>query len=34
MYDFTIHVCCRMLRGASMMQDFPILTWTNNLESL
>ncbi|XP_037605765.1 leucine-rich repeat-containing G-protein coupled receptor 4 isoform X2 [Sebastes umbrosus] len=23
-----------MLRGASMMQDFPILTWTNNLESL
>lgn len=24
----------RMLRGASMMQDFPILTWTNNLESL
>uniref|UniRef100_A0A8C6P0M5 Leucine-rich repeat-containing G-protein coupled receptor 4 n=1 Tax=Nothobranchius furzeri TaxID=105023 RepID=A0A8C6P0M5_NOTFU len=24
----------QMLRGASMMQDFPILTWTNNLESL
>uniref|UniRef100_A0AAQ4S4Q1 Leucine-rich repeat-containing G-protein coupled receptor 4 n=1 Tax=Gasterosteus aculeatus aculeatus TaxID=481459 RepID=A0AAQ4S4Q1_GASAC len=23
-----------MLRGAGMMQDFPILTWTNNLESL
>ncbi|KAK5874066.1 hypothetical protein PBY51_019046 [Eleginops maclovinus] len=23
-----------MLRGASMMQDFPILTWTNKLESL
>ncbi|KAF1392776.1 hypothetical protein PFLUV_G00031570 [Perca fluviatilis] len=23
-----------MLRGASMMQDFPILTWTNSLESL
>ncbi|TNM90972.1 hypothetical protein fugu_003261 [Takifugu bimaculatus] len=23
-----------MLRGANMMQDFPILTWTNNLESL
>ncbi|KAM6942886.1 leucine-rich repeat-containing G-protein coupled receptor 4 isoform 1-T1 [Xenentodon cancila] len=23
-----------MLRGASMMEDFPILTWTNNLESL
>ncbi|XP_056134585.1 leucine-rich repeat-containing G-protein coupled receptor 4 [Lampris incognitus] len=23
-----------MLRGASMMQDFPVLTWTNNLESL
>ncbi|KAM4593732.1 leucine-rich repeat-containing G-protein coupled receptor 4 [Odontesthes bonariensis] len=23
-----------ILRGASMMQDFPILTWTNNLESL
>uniref|UniRef100_A0A667XHD1 Leucine-rich repeat-containing G-protein coupled receptor 4 n=1 Tax=Myripristis murdjan TaxID=586833 RepID=A0A667XHD1_9TELE len=23
-----------MLRGASMMQQFPILTWTNNLESL
>nr|XP_020462889.1 leucine-rich repeat-containing G-protein coupled receptor 4 [Monopterus albus] len=23
-----------MLRGASMMQDFPILTWTNNLETL
>lgn len=27
-------VCFRMLRGASMMQDFPILTWTNKLESL
>ncbi|CAF99699.1 unnamed protein product [Tetraodon nigroviridis] len=23
-----------MLRGANMMQDFPILTWTSNLESL
>ncbi|XP_068594553.1 leucine-rich repeat-containing G-protein coupled receptor 4 [Brachionichthys hirsutus] len=23
-----------MLRGASMMRDFPVLTWTNNLESL
>ncbi|KAK5614129.1 Leucine-rich repeat-containing G-protein coupled receptor 4 [Crenichthys baileyi] len=23
-----------MLRGASLMKDFPILTWTNNLESL
>lgn len=34
--DFTILQTCvfRMLRGASMMQDFPILTWTNNLESL
>lgn len=36
LYDFALrhHVCFRMLRGASMMQDFPILTWTNNLESL
>uniref|UniRef100_A0A096LTZ7 Leucine-rich repeat-containing G-protein coupled receptor 4 n=1 Tax=Poecilia formosa TaxID=48698 RepID=A0A096LTZ7_POEFO len=23
-----------MLRGASLMKDFPILTWTNNLDSL
>nr|XP_057933022.1 leucine-rich repeat-containing G-protein coupled receptor 4 [Doryrhamphus excisus] len=23
-----------MLRGAGMMRDFPVLTWTNNLESL
>ncbi|XP_008308222.1 leucine-rich repeat-containing G-protein coupled receptor 4 isoform X2 [Cynoglossus semilaevis] len=23
-----------MLRGATMMQEFPVLTWTNNLESL
>lgn len=36
LWCFTVHylVCIRMLRGASMMQDFPILTWTNNLESL
>lgn len=27
-------VPCRMLRGAGMMHDFPILTSTNNLESL
>lgn len=35
-WSFTVHylVCFRMLRGASMMQSFPILTWTNNLESL
>lgn len=34
--DFTLphRVCVRMLRGASMIQDFPILTGTNNLESL
>lgn len=29
-----LSLCFRMLRGANMMQDFPILTWTNNLESL
>lgn len=33
-YSASLCVCSRMLRGASMMQDFPILTWTNNLESL